>query len=214
MSFMLLKIAFCWSLKNYWWSCLEYMSYHPPIPLGLGEILISGHFKWKKSGTMFLFTSLTQFLFNVSVCKEQNAALHASTHSRLNRCPKGYHYNLILKESFNLFSKYVFNFSLNSTAEKRKFNIIIHYITTTTQPLTPPRSQNPCLNCHEFTIWEGSFMITLNMQSLRVGVSRGKDFFLNYIYNYNTCIWPFLSTMQYVTDEYQLQKDTWVTHIT
>lgn len=57
-------------------------------------------------------------------------------------------------------------------------------------------------------------MITLNMQFLRVGVSRGKDFFLNYIYNYNTCIWPFLSTMQYVTDEYQLQKDTWVTHIT
>lgn len=177
MSFMLLKNAFCWSLKNYWWRCVEYMSYHPPHPLRPGINPYFRTFQVKKSGTMFLFTSLIQLLFNVSVCKEQNAALHASTHSRLNRCPKGYHYNLILKESFNLFSKYVFNFSLNSTAEKRKFNIIIHYITTTTQPLTPPRSQNPCLNCHEFTIWEGSFMITLNMQFLRVRVSRGKDFF-------------------------------------
>lgn len=135
--------------------------------------------------------------------------------------PKGLHYNLILKESFNLFSKYVFNFSLNSTAEKRKFNIIIHYITTTTQPLTSPRCQNPCLNCHEFTIWEGSFMITLNMQFLRVGVSRGKDFFktiiqLQYMYmtiftHYAVSYWWIPIAKGHLSDSHHLKFHTGTT---
>lgn len=51
----------------------------PTHPLRPGRNPYFRTFQVKKSGTMFLFTSLIQLLFNVSVCKEQNGALDAPT---------------------------------------------------------------------------------------------------------------------------------------